>query len=497
MDTFKTLIIGNKEYTAMKFGPDGYDIPTRLMQVTRENGILVTDDDIFEFPWRGITKDIEGQYILFDKCQLESFDTIATTHRSLALSLLRKLSLGLKTAKKDFLDLSNGILPLYQVLIHEGKNIVILPKDCAEIIATSRLRDIVDKEVTWLMKPDTEKGYSLLLEMGELMYLAASGVLPYGAEAIRHAGFKEVPLELYEDTLDQKTASFISSLIDMNEKNQRKISGNRKPEGNMDYFLENTEDLSWNLEDRTEEERAKAVKEKSEHKDFTALYEAAVKKAKRKDFWRKMGVTIIVVAFAVSLVGYLVGNFFYQKYKPPVTRDMSREEIILHLFDCQNALDTADLSAGFKGDPTQFKEVLSIYINSATRNAYEGIKAFTRADEWVASGMGDIPEASSIYGVTVESIEQTGENDFIAHTTWYTPYPYDESEMVETVPEGKKHVYVYHVDEEFTFQWNKRGWWQGIRTAITSYDFQGVLEVGTFKTNPNLTTMGLNYSSAP
>lgn len=497
MDTFKTLVVGNKEYTALKFGPDGYDIPTHLMQVTRENGMLITDEDIFEFPWKGVTKDIEGQYILFEKCKLEPFETITTTHRSQALSLLRKLALGLRTAKKDFLDLSNGILPLYQVLIHEGKDIVILPPDCTEIISTSRVREVMDKEVTWLMKPDTEKGYTLIMELAELLYYAAAGVLPYESQAIRHAGFKEVPLELYEDQLDAKTLEFISSTITMSEKNQRKISGNRKPEANVDYFLDETDQLVWNLKDRTEEEKVATIQKKRESKDFSSLYAAAVKKAKAKDFWRKMGVTIIVVAFAVALVGYLVGNFFYQKYKPPVTRDMSQEEIIRHLFDCQNALNTADLSEGFKGDPIQFKEVLSIYINATTRNAYEGIDAFIRADEWIASGKNAIPDAANIYGVTVESIEETGENEYVAHTTWYTPYPYEEEDAIEEVPEGKKHVYVYHVDETFNFQWNKRGWWQGIRTDIPSYNFVEVWEVETYKKDPNLAIVGLNYSSAP
>ncbi|MBQ0071447.1 MAG: hypothetical protein KBS81_06285, partial [Spirochaetales bacterium] len=72
MDNFKTLTIGDKEYTALRFGPDGYDIPTRLMQMTRENGMLIRDDDIYEFPWKGITKDTEGQYILFPNCNLDT-----------------------------------------------------------------------------------------------------------------------------------------------------------------------------------------------------------------------------------------------------------------------------------------------------------------------------------------------------------------------------------------------------------------------------------------
>ncbi|MBQ0071606.1 MAG: hypothetical protein KBS81_07100, partial [Spirochaetales bacterium] len=185
------------------------------------------------------------------------------------------------------------------------------------------------------------------------------------------------------------------------------------------------------------------------------------------------------------------------KYKPPMTRDLSEREIINHVFECQNALNMGEISAGFKNDPAQFSEVLNIYINSTTRQAYEGIKAFVRADEWVASGCGPIASSSSIYGVIVESIEETGENTFVAHTTWYTPYAYEDEELdTSPLPENTTRCYMYSVDETFVFEWNKRGWWESTKTEIVDYKLLGTKVVETYAVGPNTAITSMNPSSS-
>ena len=87
--TYKT--VGDTEMTALRFGPDKFDIPMHLMQKEREDCILVTDSDILSFPWNGITKDTMGQYLLLDKCSLESVWTLSTTNRKNALDWGRKI----------------------------------------------------------------------------------------------------------------------------------------------------------------------------------------------------------------------------------------------------------------------------------------------------------------------------------------------------------------------------------------------------------------------
>ena len=84
--------VGGVEMTALRFGPDKFDIPVHLMQKEREACILVTDEDIIPFPWNGVTKDKDGQYLLLDKCNLEDIWTLSTTNRERALDLVRKTS---------------------------------------------------------------------------------------------------------------------------------------------------------------------------------------------------------------------------------------------------------------------------------------------------------------------------------------------------------------------------------------------------------------------
>ena len=93
-----------------------------------------------------------------------------------------------------------------------------------------------------------------------------------------------------------------------------------------------------------------------------------------------------------------------------------------------------------------------------------------------------MPQASVIYGVVLESIEQTGENTYIATGTWYTPFPYDESETIEGSLESIP-VYTYRITQSFTFTWNDRGWWNITGSEILSHEFLGAESVGTYARN--------------
>lgn len=466
--TYKT--VGDTEMTALRFGPDKFDIPMHLMQKEREDCILVTDSDILSFPWNGITKDTMGQYLLLDKCSLESVWTLSTTNRKNALDLVRKISLGIMKGGKKFADLSTGVFPLYRIYIKDKKDILLLPEDAASILAVSLNRSDMDASCSILLKKDTEKGYTLNLEMAELLYFAATGRFPYQDMEVRRSGYNEIPLEYYSTSLDEKTSSFITSSLNMKEKNQRRISGNNGPEKNLSWFIDETGALEWNLGDRTEEEKEEKAKETENNKEFQKLWKEKCRKAKTRKFWYEKGAVIAISTIIAAFVIYFVGNWLYQTFRPPVTRDMDQVEIIEHMYECQNQINPTDLDEGFKGDVAQLSEVVNLYVSSATRKAYEYVDTITNAKVWVEEGKPSVRNGNWIYGVIPIDIEETAENHYIATTEWYTPFAFDD-DVEETYgeKEGYARTFKYEVTQEFDFEWNKRGWWVCTENTITDY----------------------------
>lgn len=479
--------MGNEEMTALRFGPDKFDIPMHLMQKERDACILVTDDDIVDFPWNGVTKDTEGQYILLPSCNLESIWTLATTNRKNALSLVRKIALGIKKGGKKFADLSTGIFPLYRIYVMDHKDILLLPKDASSIIAVSLNREDMDKSSMILRKKDTETGYTLTLEMAQLLYYAATGRFPYEKEEVRLSGYNEIPLEYYVPSLDSSALFFISSTLSMKERKQRSISGNHGPEASLGWFIDNTENINWNLENRTEEEKEKEAGATEANSEYEKLWREKTRKTKRRNFWVQKGAVIALAVLLSSFAIYFIGNYLYQTFRPPVTRDMDPVGVIEHMYECQNNFDSNKLDEGFKDDPVQFNEVLNIYVSVTTRKAYENIDAVKNAGEWVKESCPPITKDTWVYGVIPISIEETEENHYVATVNWYTPFAFDDSDE-EVYPEREEEarIFVYTVTQEFDFKWNNRGWWVCTDNEITSYTLDDCIYSETVERSPSI-----------
>ena len=86
-------------------------------------------------------------------------------------------------------------------------------------------------------------------------------------------------------------------------------------------------------------------------------------------------------------------------------------------------------------------EVISLYVTTQTRSAYEGIRPLVGVDDWIEAGRPAISSTCYIYGVTDIRATETGENTWHVDATYYSPYPYEESEEILDVPQDKVLVY--------------------------------------------------------
>ena len=476
MSEFRKIKVGESEYTALRFGIDGYEIPQHILQSVRKDGILVTDDGIKPFPWYGITKDTDGQYILLPPVSLSDIREIAGPYRDRALRIVRKLTLGLSSLSPVDLDLLTGVMPLYRIYIEGKDNVVILPSDAGSVLTLSRTPEEMDRDVRSLIAPDRETGYTLTLEMAELLYMAVSGRLPYEDSSVRGSGFHPYPLSLY--TAESPVSSFIMKILEMKEKDQRKLCLNKGVTYPLGWFLDETSELEWALHSRSDADRIFDIKTAEESEGFRKLNERKSHRSGRNRLIREKGLVTIVIILIVALAGYFIGNFLYQKFKAPVTKDMTPTEIIEYTISCQNRLDATGINEGFRGNAAQYSEVTSLYVTSKTRYAYEGLNIVVSVDDWLSSGESAIDSESFVYGAVIESIEDEGDNTYTAALRWYTPYAFSDDED-EGYPEedGYARIYVYSISETFVFEWNSRGWWQCTSSSFSDDTLLDVLYI--------------------
>ncbi len=458
MNEFRNIKLGEREYTALRFGSDSYEMPPSIMQSTRGEGLLVTDDGIEKFPWYGITKDTEGQYILLPPSSYEDITTLTTVHRDRALDFVRKIAYALKTAPKSFPDLMTGIFPLYRMLIKDGKEIVLLPPDIGSILSLSRSPEETDRDVRALIVPGREKSFTLALEMVQLLYFALSGRFPYEMSDVRGSGFRAYDLSLYG--LSDEVSSFIMNALTLKEKEQRKVCLNYGAQYALGWFLDSTGNLEWNYPSRSDAD-ALFDREKSEGGEaFLALKNRKDGKSKRKKLLREKGAVAAVTVLIAAVVFYFVGNYIYQEFKAPETKDLDPEGIIEYTIGKQNELDAGSINEGFKGECAQYMEVTSLYVSSRTALAYSQKNTIINVNDWIEGGRSTIDSDCIIYGVIIGGIESNGDNSYTAHLEYYTPSGLnDGDEDIYPTEENSARIFVYSIDENFVFEWNTRGWW--------------------------------------
>ena len=458
--------------TCLLLGSDEFTVPRHMLQGEKMCGYIIKDGEATPWYWEGICSFGGSRYIYFAPLSLHPITEIATTFRSSALTILRSFATLLSQKGKKFADLQVGIIPLYRMYIIDKDTLLILPPDLADLFSVYAEDEERYRYLGAWAKGGTEEGFALVRQFGELLYFALTGKAPYEDRKIRQFGYKELPLDIYRSrlfpSLDEKSEGFVNFLLHAKSRDQRDIMGNRSADQNLSYFIEQSASLSWNVDNLTDEELSKSWSEIDKEGSVQEFWKKTEEGAKRHNFWRVKGtiiitstiVAILVIAFAVSYISNLL--------KPPVTKDLEPVAVIEAFYDAQSALDVTALDSALKGvSAPQETEVINLYVNTQTRKAYESLKRLT-AKGWIESGKGAIDNNTIIYGVSELEIEEIGENQYRANYIFYSPYAYEGSAAEqETNLDGTYlPLYVYKESQEFTFTWNKRGWWN--ITALTN-----------------------------
>ena len=479
MEEIIDIVRDGKNKTAIWIGSDDFGIPKHLMQGEKQNGIISDGKSITKWYWDGLCAINGERYVYFEPCRIRPIYALSTSCRANALKIVRNIAFALEGMKKDFLDLITGVFPLFRIWIYGESDVLILPPDLGDIFAIMRTEERKEAEVNRIIQSTAEKQFLLITEMAELLYYAASGRFPFASDTVRGSGYKEAPISLYAK-LPEKTEGFLNFIFHAKSREMRDIMGNRDGGENLSWFLKRSEDLEWPLEDITEEERDRNIERTESSPEYEEFFKVREKINKRNAFWRVKGTIIIVVSVAAIAIGGFLFNYISHLLEPPLTKDLEPDGIIEAFYRSQSECEPESLTTALKGcSAPQEMEVTNLFVSTRTRMAYENFDPLINAAEWVEDGMPPVPESSAIYGVVLENITQTGENTYTAESTWYTPYPYDESETVQATLTSIP-VYVYDIDQSFTFTWNDRGWWNITDTEITDSKFLRTEIVSTY-----------------
>ncbi len=477
----RTIIRDGVEKTAIGIGPDDATIPAHLLQGIKKNGIIIAPDGSRKpWLWDGMCSIDGTRYVYFPHCELEEVSVLSSTRRSSALALVRQAAMGLMDADREFLDLVSGVFPLYRIYVYDRDSILLLPPDLADVFAMMGSDEDRRRQVTAVIRGNAEQNFMLITEMAELLYYAASGILPFEDQAVRTSGYRTMPIPAIAAELDEKTAGFISFILGAKSREMRDIMGNSDDGRSLGWFLERAKTLAWDLPGRSVEQAAADRDRIMASPEYKAFMANASRKARRIDFWRIKGTVIIAIIIAATVGGYFIGSSVYRATRPPFTADLGQEEIIEDFYTAQSDLDVQRLTTAVRGcEVPQEMEVTNLFISTRMRYAYESLDVMVEARDWLAEGKPAIPEGTFVYGIILDSVEPDGEDRYIAHTTWYVPSPYSDE---DAAPAGdtSPYVYEYAVEQAFGFEWNDRGWWNITSADMVSSRFLGREKLETY-----------------
>lgn len=474
-----SLMIDDQEKSAITIADQDAQLPSYLLGGEKQPSYLFDGETLSKWYWSGLSA-VDGKRVLtFDPLAITPLSALSTTLRGEALTLVRTLAQALTLCDSTFLDLSSGIIPLWRLWATDEGHILIMSQDLGDLFASVSNDDARYLNIASWVHHTVHPPFSLIDQMASLLYYSSVGVPAFFDKNSREDGFRVLPLAYLDTGLDKRTVSFIDDTLTMGMKGMRDAAGNKRPQHALTYFLEKTEGLEWNLGPLDEPKSREELLTSDKAAAF-ALSQA--KRAKAKVFWRKRGWLIITIAASVILVGSFVTGRVKDALAPPYTASYGQEEIIRAYYQSQNELDLQKMEASLarKVKNPSSMEVTNLFVTRQTRQAYESINVQVNPEEWIAGGRQAIAEGTFIYGVSDVKIEQIDEITYSVNATYWAPFNYEgEAE------EGPMAVYAYDLNQRFTVEMGKKGWYEITSISAPEVSHMQKIEVPTFQRTTN------------
>ena len=425
----------------------GFDSPQN-----KQNALLYHKAQMIELPWQGVQ-------MIGDRCCLVFYPhemltdlpipsaELSTTLRPRALELLREFSHALENAG-DRLFWNIDSIPLSNFWFFENGDILLLSNQMGDILDRFELDDdrFTDKSI-WHAHNCVE-GFGKTHFLFQLLYYSLSGIAPFQSAEVREYKFHALPLEYLFPA--SSSAAPIFRTIDKSLSDDKRFQFSiRHP---LSFFRETLEQLSAVPQEDLVPGENPALE----------AYRARIQKgAERRSFFRRKGIKVTLIAVASAIVLAIALFYVIRAVKPPMTKDLNEPQMIEWYFNAVTNLDVGamdePLRNGYNGP--DMVQVSTLYVTSTYQKAYGGASNIINPNDWIESGMADLPEGALVYGATDVQVEQLSKDVFRAYVTfWSSENNVDETN--ELVLEEGMDVFRYLKVVDFTFR--NRGYWREI-----------------------------------
>lgn len=459
----QTEIDGVKS-TCIVLGDTRTHLPGYLLQGKSQVGFSLKNGLVTAISWEGIAIVDGMQCLRLPSMPLYSVWELADKRRGETLSFVRDFIQLLGRMEENYISLESGTIPLWRMYGLEGGGVFLLPPSLSSAIEACMGEQAREASFNNWVHYDLHKPYTLIDQMAQLLYLGATGRVPLANPDTREDHCDILPLRLLGTNLETDLVRLVDDVLHAKLTEQRDLTGNQQPQQALSWLGEQLATMQWPEHVESEPDAgAVSLFEERQHK-----------RASRRRFWRKRGWLVVTITAIVLSVGYFTASRIRQALTPPYTYGMSDEQIIAEYYAAQSELDVQKLDASLAPhvkSPAEL-EVMNLFVNRQTRQAYENIKAIINVNDWISQGRPAIGSSQGLYGVTDVQIKQVSPDSYQVTSTIYTPFPYDDGDETAKVRDGYTLAFVYTQRQDFTFETNKRGW--RLIASITNVDYHKV-----------------------
>jgi hypothetical protein len=427
----------------------GYEIPRN-----KQSALLYHSAQMIEIDWQSVQMVGDDRCCLvfcpnehFKELPVSAFELCGTL-RPRCFELLKSLSHAIEEAG-DRLYWNMDSVPLSNIWFFSNGDILLLSGQMGDALDMFELDEdrFWDKEA-WYAHNCAE-GFGKAHYLCQLLYYSLTTVVPFASPVVRENGFQAVPMNLLLTGTDEQTAG-LGNTVD------KAISDDRKFQLTQRHPLAFFRNL---IDGYVELTPARFVP--GYNPEIEAYKVKSEKRARRKAFFRKKGFITAMIILAALIVGSIAGWAIWRAVKPPLTKDLDEVEIIEYYYDALTNLDVGamdePLKYGYSGP--DMVQVSTIYVTSTVQKSYEGQSNVVDPRQWIADGMGPLPQGSIVYGVSDVKVQQLDEDVFRATiTSWSSENYLDETNTL--VSDSGMDIYRYTEVVDFTF--TSRGTWREI-----------------------------------
>jgi hypothetical protein len=158
----------------------------------------------------------------------------------------------------------------------------------------------------------------------------------------------------------------------------------------------------------------------------------------------KLLVGIISLTFLLILIQAPLSKYL----EPPVTLEMSREEVIKLYYSCFQSLNTEimDDCITKKAGKNDINEISTIYVTTKVRSSYEGSTGMIDPSEWKQQGMKPVDPGVQVWGISELSITQISTDLFeVTYEKWNPAIVSDFDDNSPKLPVGYNIIDTIHL----------------------------------------------------